>query len=117
MSSSSPRPAAARAFVSAIQSSPSSRRRPPGARTGTTDLTLRELGVKLKVEMTLTGETAQKLQGPAKRLVGMNLGEDGILAAVVLLRIVASYERARQTAGADTAEAISLESLYAENDE
>lgn len=60
--------------------------------------------MKLKVEMTLTAETAQKLQLTAERLVGMDLGEDGILAAMVLLRIVASYERARETAGADTEE-------------
>ncbi|MGJ0508464.1 MAG: hypothetical protein ACR652_15355 [Methylocystis sp.] len=60
--------------------------------------------MKLKVEMTLTAETAQKLQETAERLVGMDLGEDGILAAVVLLRIVASYERARETAGSPAKE-------------
>ncbi|MGJ0509535.1 MAG: hypothetical protein ACR652_20920 [Methylocystis sp.] len=65
--------------------------------------------MKLKVEMTLTAETAQKLQLTAEGLVGMDLGEDGILAAMVLLRIVVSYERARATAGADTGETIPLE--------
>ncbi|MGJ0507741.1 MAG: hypothetical protein ACR652_11540 [Methylocystis sp.] len=54
--------------------------------------------MKLKVEMTLTGETAQKLQETAERLAGTNLGEDGLLAAAILMRIVASYELAREVA-------------------
>jgi hypothetical protein len=70
--------------------------------------------MKLKVEMTLTSETAQKLKETGERLAAMDLGEDGLLAAAVLMRIAANYERARE---AKVAETIPLESLNAENDE
>jgi hypothetical protein len=70
--------------------------------------------MKLKVEMTLTGETAQKLKETGERLAAMDLGDDGMLAAVVLMRIAANYERERQEkAGV----AIPVEQLIAENDE
>ena len=45
-----------------------------------------------KVEMTLNAETAERFQEIATRLA--SLGDDGMLAATVLLRIVESYERA-----------------------
>jgi hypothetical protein len=70
--------------------------------------------MKLKVEMTLTGETAQKLKETGERLAVMNLGDDGLLAAAILMRIAADYERARQAKAAET---IPLEHLNAENDE
>ena len=70
--------------------------------------------MRLKVEMTLTGETAQKLRETGERLAAMNLGDDGLLAAAILMRIAADYERARKAEAGDT---IPLESLNAENDE
>ncbi len=70
--------------------------------------------MKLKVEMTLTAETAKKLQETGERLAVMNLGEDGMLAAAILMRIAADYERLRQAKAAET---IPLENLNAENDE
>lgn len=48
--------------------------------------------MKLKVEMTLTAESAQKLRETAERLASMNLGDDGVLAAGILLRIAEDYE-------------------------
>ncbi len=69
--------------------------------------------MKLKVEMTLTAETAKKLRETGERLAVMNLGEDGMLAAAILMRIAADYERVRQAKAAET---IPLEKLNAEND-
>ena len=48
------------------------------------------------------------------RIAAMNLGDDGMLAAAILMRIAADYERAREAKAAGT---IPLESLNAENDE
>jgi hypothetical protein len=70
--------------------------------------------VKLKVEITLTAETAERLREMGERIAVMNLGDDGLLAAAILMRIAADYERARQAKAGDT---IPLESLNAENDE
>lgn len=70
--------------------------------------------MKLKVEMTLTAETAKRLQETGERLAVMNLGDDGMLAAAILMRIAADYERARE---AKDAGIIPLEGLNAENDE
>jgi hypothetical protein len=50
--------------------------------------------MKLKVGMTLTAETAKRLQETGERLAVMNLGDDGMLAAAILMRIAADYERA-----------------------
>jgi hypothetical protein len=58
-------------------------------------------GLKIKVEMTLTGETARKLKETGERLAGMDLGDDGMLAATVLMRISANYERAVEAAGVE----------------
>jgi hypothetical protein len=83
--------------------------------------------MKLKVEMTLTDETAQKLKETGERLAVLNLGDDGLLAAAVLMRIAANYERARKEAGEFAPEngeqqgepggSIPVEQLNAENDE
>ena len=70
--------------------------------------------MKLRVEMTLTAETAQRLKETGERIAAMNLGDDGMLAAAILMRIAADYERAREVKAAGT---IPLESLNAENDE
>jgi hypothetical protein len=70
--------------------------------------------MKLKIEMTLTAETAKRLKETGERLAVMNLGDDGMLAAAILMRIAADYERARL---GKTAGTIPLESLNAENDE
>ncbi|WP_363351635.1 hypothetical protein [Methylocystis echinoides] len=70
--------------------------------------------MKLRVEMTLTAETAQRLKETGERIAAMNLGDDGMLAAAILMRIAADYERAREAKAAGT---IPLESLNAENDE
>jgi len=69
--------------------------------------------MKLKVEMTLTGETAQKLKETGERLAAMHLGDDGLLAAAVLMRIAANYERA----ALEASQLIPVENLNAENDE
>jgi hypothetical protein len=69
--------------------------------------------MKLKVEMTLTGETAQKLKETGERLAAMNLGDDGLLAAAVLMRIAANYERA----ALEASQLFPVENLNAENDE
>lgn len=70
--------------------------------------------MKLKVEMTLTAETAQLLKETGERLAALSLGEDGMLAAAILMRIAANYERElEEKAGA----AIPVEQLSAENDE
>jgi hypothetical protein len=58
--------------------------------------------MKLKVEMTLTAETAKRLQETSERLAVMNFGEDGMLAAAILMRIAADYERAREAKAGDT---------------
>ncbi|WP_363348855.1 hypothetical protein [Methylocystis echinoides] len=55
--------------------------------------------MKLTVEMKLTAETAERLKETAERLAGMNLGDDGLLAAAILMRIATNYERAREAAG------------------
>jgi vacuolar-type H+-ATPase catalytic subunit A/Vma1 len=52
--------------------------------------------LKVTVEMTLTADTAQRLKETAERLAGMNLGDDGLLAAAILMRIATNYERACQ---------------------
>jgi hypothetical protein len=72
------------------------------------------MAMKLRVEMTLTAETAQRLKETGERIAAMNLGDDGMLAAAILMRIAADYERAREAKAAET---IPLESLNAENDE
>jgi hypothetical protein len=72
------------------------------------------MAMKLRVEITLTAETAQRLKETGERIAAMNLGDDGMLAAAILMRIAADYERARE---AKTAGTIPLESLNAENDE
>jgi hypothetical protein len=68
----------------------------------------------LKIEMTLTAETAKRLQETGERLAFMNLGDDGMLAAVILTRIARNYDRALH---AQKVETIPLESLNAEIDE
>jgi hypothetical protein len=70
--------------------------------------------MKLKVEITLTTETAQRLKEMGERLAVMNLGDDGLLAASILMRIAADYERERQAKAAGT---IPLDYLTSENDE
>jgi hypothetical protein len=70
--------------------------------------------MKLKIEMTLTAEAARRFRETGERIAAQDLGEDGMLAAVVLMRIAADYERAREAKGAGT---IPLERLNAENDE
>jgi hypothetical protein len=70
--------------------------------------------MELKVEITLTAETAQRLKETGQRLAALNLGDDGLLVASILMRIAADYERARREKAAGT---IPLESLNAENDE
>jgi hypothetical protein len=75
------------------------------------------------VEMTLTADTAQRLKETGERLAAMNLGDDGLLAAAVLMRIAANYERVVEAAGVELKKptqaegAIPLEELNAENDE
>jgi hypothetical protein len=49
--------------------------------------------VRLKVEMTLNAATALRFKETAERLANLDLGDDGLLAATVLLRIAQSYER------------------------
>ncbi len=49
---------------------------------------------RLSIEMTLNAHTAQRFKETAVRLANMNLGEDGLLAVAVLLRIADNYERA-----------------------
>jgi hypothetical protein len=79
--------------------------------------------MKLKVEMTLTAETAKKLQETGERLAVMNLGDDGMLAAAILVRIAADYERAVEAFGAALEKSIQAdgtipaETLNSENDE
>ncbi len=53
--------------------------------------------LRLTIEMTLNANTAQRFKETAERLANMNLGEDGLLAVAVLLRIAANYERAAKT--------------------
>jgi hypothetical protein len=69
--------------------------------------------MRLNVEMTLTAATAQRFRETAERLSSMNLGDDGLLAATVLLRIAKSYERAADVAS----QSLPVEGLNAENDE
>jgi hypothetical protein len=69
--------------------------------------------VRLKVDMTLNSGTAQRFREAAERLANMNLGDDGLLAAAVLLRIAESYEGAASLAS----QSIAVDDLNAENDE
>jgi hypothetical protein len=69
--------------------------------------------MRLNVEMTLTAATAQRFRETAERLANLNLGDDGLLAATVLLRIAQSYERAANAAS----QSVPVEGLNAENDE
>jgi hypothetical protein len=50
--------------------------------------------MRLNVEMTLNAGTAQRLRETAERLAAMNLGEDGLIAATVLMRIAKNYQTA-----------------------
>jgi hypothetical protein len=69
--------------------------------------------MRLKIDMTLNAATAQRFRETAERLTNMSLGDDGMLAAVVLMRIAQSYERAASGAS----QALPVERLNAENDE
>jgi hypothetical protein len=71
--------------------------------------------MRRNVEMTLNANTAKRFRETAERLANMNLGDDGLLAATVLLRIAASYERAATiVSNGDT---IPVEQLNATNNE
>jgi hypothetical protein len=50
--------------------------------------------MRLNVEMTLNAESAQRLRETAERLAAMNLGDDGLIAATVLMRIAKNYQTA-----------------------
>ena len=50
--------------------------------------------MRLKVEMTLNANTAQRFRETAERLSAMDLGDDGMLAAVILMRIATGYDAA-----------------------
>lgn len=50
--------------------------------------------MKQKIDMTLTAETAERFKETAERLLALDLGDDGILAATVLMRIAVGYEAA-----------------------
>jgi hypothetical protein len=69
--------------------------------------------MRLNVEMTLTAPTAQRFKETAERLANLNLGDDGLLASAVLMRIAQSYERAANVAS----QSLPVEGLNAENDE
>jgi len=69
--------------------------------------------MRLKVEMTLNAATAKRFRETAERLTHLNAGDDGLLAAVVLLRIADSYDRAAKAANAS----LPIDQLNAENDE
>jgi hypothetical protein len=69
--------------------------------------------MRIKVEMMLNAKTAQRFKETAERLRAMNLGDDGLLAATVLMRIVQSYERE----AAAVSQSLPVEELNAENDE
>ncbi len=56
--------------------------------------------MRITVELTLNEETARKFKETADRLTALDLGEDGVLAAVVLNSIARDYERAAQTRAA-----------------
>ncbi len=63
--------------------------------------------MRLTVEMTLTANTAKRLKETAERLAAHGLGDDGLLAAAILMRIATSYERAaRERSGPKTPVAI-----------
>jgi hypothetical protein len=57
--------------------------------------------------------TAQRFKETVERLANLKLGDDGLLAATVLLRIAQSYERAASVAS----QSLPVEELNAENDE
>jgi hypothetical protein len=67
--------------------------------------------MRLNVGMTLNANSAQRFREAAKRLTDMDIGEDGLLAAAVLLRIADSYERAATSAFQSS----SLDDASAEN--
>jgi hypothetical protein len=67
--------------------------------------------VKIKVEMTLNAETAQRFKETAARLA--NTGDDGLLASAVLFRIADDYERA----AVEASQIITFEKLDSMNDE
>jgi hypothetical protein len=69
--------------------------------------------VRLKVDMTLNANTAQRFRETAERLAAMDAGDDVLLAAAVLLRIADSYGRAANAAS----QSIPADKLNAENDE
>jgi hypothetical protein len=69
--------------------------------------------MRLNVEMTLNSATAQRFKETAERLSNMNIGDDGLLAAVVLMRIAESYEREAKAVN----RSVPVESVNAENDE
>ncbi len=73
--------------------------------------------MRLTVEMTLTANTARRLKETAERLAALNIGDDGLLAAAILMRIAANYERAAVARRSSTAATIPVEDLNAENDE
>jgi len=60
--------------------------------------------MRLNVEMTLNAETAQRLRETAERLAAMNLGDDGLIAATVLMRIAKNYQTAVDKMLADALE-------------
>ncbi len=49
--------------------------------------------------MTLNANTARRFRETAERLANMKLGDDGLLAAAILLRIADNYERAAKAIG------------------
>jgi hypothetical protein len=49
--------------------------------------------MRLNVEMTLNSITAKRFRESAERLADMNLGDDGLLAATVLLRGIGAFGR------------------------
>ena len=53
--------------------------------------------MRLNVGMTLNADTAQRFKETAERLAAMDLGDDGLLAAPVLMRIADNYERAAES--------------------
>jgi hypothetical protein len=67
--------------------------------------------MRLKVDMTLNAATAQRFRETAERLAHYDIGDDGLLAAAILLRIADSYDRA--AAG----QSLPVDQLNAENDE
>jgi hypothetical protein len=50
--------------------------------------------MRLKIDMTLTAKAAGQFKETSERLLALDLGDDGTLAALVLMRIALSYEAA-----------------------